>query len=207
MKGLRDEGLRIVRSPWVVERLIRIGWSLSRRLVLPAHFPAYHNHQDFSSQVLLLCLSLQSFFLHPKMHATALILAALPAALAHLAHRQAINISSPPTASATWSDECRAAEASFVLELEAIATSSVAPDLQSYLATVSSAGITAYCQPTNAPAVVSAEWASEVVSIDGSAVCLLLAWFSRAGSFGADGLLPGCVFRRYLACPILPRFV
>ncbi|CAN8104768.1 unnamed protein product [Discula destructiva] len=100
------------------------------------------------------------------MRSTTSLLASLPAAFAHLAHRQAGSNSAATTASATWSDECLAAEGAFVMELEAIETSSVAPALQSYLATVSSAGITDYCEPTNAPSIVSAEWHSEVVSID-----------------------------------------
>lgn len=103
------------------------------------------------------------------MHSTAIILAALStAALATPGRRQDTAASAPETIAlgTTWSDDCLAAEASFVGELEAIATSSVAPALQSYLATVVSSGVTNYCEPTNAPAVVSAEWHSEVASID-----------------------------------------
>lgn len=99
-------------------------------------------------------------------------MAVLPAALANLARTQVISNSAATTASANWSDECAAAEISFVAELEAVAESSVAPDLQSYLATVSSTGITNYCAPTNAPSIVSAQWSSEVVSIDGIIVSL-----------------------------------
>lgn len=91
-------------------------------------------------------------------------LASLPAVFATIANRQA---------PATWSDDCAAAESSFILELEAIATSSVAPALQSYLATVVSSGVTNYCEPTAAPSIVSAEWEAEVRSIDAIIVRIL----------------------------------
>lgn len=100
------------------------------------------------------------------MHWFMLLSASLPAALATVARRQSSSSAITATTSIAWSDECLVAEESFVAELEAIETSSVAPALQSYLATVVSTGITNYCEPTNAPAIVSAEWRDEVVSID-----------------------------------------
>lgn len=106
------------------------------------------------------------------MHSTAILLAALPAALASVANRQVSSDSAAVTASAVWSDECLVAEESFAAEIEAIETGTVAPELQSYLATVTSTGITNYCEPTDAPATVSAEWVAEIQSIDAIIVSL-----------------------------------
>lgn len=107
------------------------------------------------------------------MHWSTLILTCLPAALATVARRQSSSSAIATVTSVAWSDECLVAEESFVAELEAIETSSVAPALESYLSTVISTGITNYCEPTNAPAIVSAEWQAEVVSIDAIVVSCL----------------------------------
>lgn len=112
------------------------------------------------------------------MHWSTFLVAGLPAALATVARRQSSSSAIATTTSIAWSDECLVAEESFVAELEAIETSSVAPALQSYLATVVSTGITNYCEPTNAPAIVSAEWRDEVVSID----AIIVSWLHSCPS-------------------------
>lgn len=109
------------------------------------------------------------------MNWSTLLFACLPAALATVARRQSSSSAIATVSSVAWSAECLDAEESFVAELQAIETSSVAPALQSYLSTVISTGITDYCEPTNAPAIVSAEWRAEVVSIDAIVVSCLLA--------------------------------
>lgn len=108
-----------------------------------------------------------------KMHWSALLFACLPAALATAARRHSSSSAIATVTSVLWSDECLVAEQSFVAELEAIETSSVAPALESYLFTVTSTGITNYCEPTTAPAIVSAEWQAELVSIDAIVVSCL----------------------------------